>query len=307
MRNGSRAASREGRSKRVGGIAAAAAFVCLFWSGCIQFERQLLTYRHDPSSDTLRVYQTYVGVFGDGTAEGTLLSGASSSGSPVRHGEGLNPDEQNQLLDAFAGQQTYTYTSWPSLDFAEVRAEKAGLPPEAVQVLLAGLHVSNGPFYLDAEGRLCAVQRITVTHISKVLAAFEAVVRSDFAKDRGSRSAEQYALELRVAANPEPLVWLEGNRVTLRRPQLRENFESDDYDSLVHAGVEIAFADDTATFRFGRTDSDHELFAVLPDPGATYVGNAVAFVRERFGIAERFDAQADAARFFGSRAATAPR
>jgi hypothetical protein len=285
----------------------AAAFICLLSSGCIQFERQLLTYRHDPGSDTLRVYQRYVGVFADGTTVGTLLSGESSSLGAPRHREELNADEQKQLLDAFTGQQTYTFSSWLSIDFAEFRTEKTWLPHDAAPVLLANLHVSNGPFYLDAEGRLCAVQRITVTHISKVLAALEAAVRSDLAKDMGPRSSEQYALDLRVAADPSPLVALEGNRVTLRRPQLREDFDSDDYDHIVHAGVHVAFADDVVTFAFGRTDTYQEFFAVLPDAGVTYVGNAVAFVREQFGIAERFDAQADAARFFGSPAATEPR
>src|SRR5881409_2309150 len=38
---------------------------CLaLFSGCLEFEQQTLTYRYDAKTDTLRIFQSYQGIFG---------------------------------------------------------------------------------------------------------------------------------------------------------------------------------------------------------------------------------------------------
>jgi len=44
----------------------------LWLTGCLEFEDQTLTYRYDASTDTLRIFQDYHGIFGaDDTAKVT--------------------------------------------------------------------------------------------------------------------------------------------------------------------------------------------------------------------------------------------
>src|SRR5205814_7227167 len=68
---------------------------CLaLFTGCLDFEQQTLTYRYDAKTDTLRVFQSYQGIFGADTRDG------------------LSQDELAQLDSVLTGQRTFFFANW---------------------------------------------------------------------------------------------------------------------------------------------------------------------------------------------------
>src|SRR5262245_49230124 len=63
-------------------------------TGCLEFEQQTLTYRYDAKTDTLRIFQSYQGIFG---ADGN---------------DGLSKDELEQLNSVLTGQRTFFFSNW---------------------------------------------------------------------------------------------------------------------------------------------------------------------------------------------------
>src|SRR5438477_5063230 len=52
--------------------------VCLaLFTGCLEFEQQTLTYRYDAKTDTLRIFQSYQGIFGADAKDGLSQDAAS--------------------------------------------------------------------------------------------------------------------------------------------------------------------------------------------------------------------------------------
>ena len=69
--------------------------VCLaLFSGCLEFEQQTLTYRYDAKTDTLRIFQSYQGIFGADAKDG------------------LSQDELAQLDSVLTGQRTFFFANW---------------------------------------------------------------------------------------------------------------------------------------------------------------------------------------------------
>ena len=69
--------------------------VCLaLFTGCLEFEQQTLTYRYDAKTDTLRIFQSYQGIFGADAKDG------------------LSQDELAQLDSVLTGQRTFFFANW---------------------------------------------------------------------------------------------------------------------------------------------------------------------------------------------------
>ena len=168
-------------------------------------------------------------------------------------------------------------------------------------LIVANVHISNGPFYLDGAGRLCGVQRVTVTRVSAILSAVNVATRADQADEavNPKTPATMRAVYDHAATDPRPSIVMDGNRVVVRAPSSRRDFDERDDSEFTRAGGTVSFADDISTMSFGRSHSEREALTLPVHPGQ-YRPNAIAFVREHFGLAEEFDPVADADRFFST-------
>ena len=263
--------------------------VAAFSAGCITFEQQTVSYRHDPGRDVLLVQIVYSGIHGDATHE---------SGVGVTT-PGLTEVEQADLVEAVRGNQIYLFDSWlPVFDLDALCLELAerayGAPDEAElarrefwRLLAANVRISNGPFYLDGQGRLSAVQHIRITNLG-------AVVRSAnrfWAVETEALLME--APEWEPAARIDQPVQFVGNQLILRYPA---GEEVPGQRRWLDAGV-LKVADGVATLTLGSPTASRVTF-VTPSAGR-YVGNAVEFVRQHFGLDAGFDPKADADALFG--------
>lgn len=156
----------------------------LVGTGCIEFEKQTMVFRHYPKADTLVIWQHYEGIYGG------------------EDKEQLDQSEISQLEDVLNGQRTFFFNNWifeydadaVKQALAELQKELKEEDPEVphdvarpairlLQLTLKNIRVENGNFFLNAKGRLCATQRVTLTNVSEILQATNAVLR-EYAKDQ---------------------------------------------------------------------------------------------------------------------------
>ena len=278
-------------------------------TGCLEFEKQTMSYRYDKTTDTLRIFQDYHGVFG-----------ADAKGKP---GEGLSEQEREQLESVLKGQRTFFFSNWileynrqrveeqmRELKIPEKRAEmklpEAGL--ESLEKLLRLLHenarVENGPFYFDAGKKLCGAQYVTVTACSAVIAAANQFA-PHFIKTQAEQEdlpEEEKAARRRFADRPMPVVQLDGNALTVRWPMSRRGYDQDfgpsaaDAATLAEArkaGLNFSFADDVVTWNLGKP-ADAVTSLTLSFSTNSYVPNLVGPVEKQHAILENFEAKAAA-------------
>ncbi len=277
-------------------------------TGCLEFEQQTLTYRYDAKTDALRIFQSYQAIFG-----------ADSS-------DGLSKDELEQLNSVLTGQRTFFFANWiwefnrdalrETVDKMkqpdaqqEFKLELAGLAraETLLKLLLENVSVENGPFYLDPQGKLCGVQRVTVKQCSKIIAAANLVIR-DYLKVEAAKddtSAENRSLYLKSAEQQREYIKIDGNQFRLTLPFPRQDYEktfgpnaSDTkiIEQFKRRGGKIGFASDELTFIVGEP-TNTATSITLPVSAKPYVPNALQSVKERASIERQFDAEAAAKRF----------
>ena len=258
--------------------------VIAFSAGCVNFEQQTVSYRHDAARDRLLVHIVYSGIHGD-----TLDTGLSGA-------------EETDLLEVVQGRQIYLFDSWPPMVDLDALCTELDEPvtshgSDAARVaeialrdwwtlLAANVQISNGPFYIDGTGRLSAVQRIVISNLG-------AVVKS--ANRAWTLQAEAWLLDAPewewVARIAEPFR-ISGNQLILRYPEGRA---SPGERRWLDGGI-LNIVDGIATLTLGSPAAPRVGFVT---PAAdSYLPNAVEFVRRRFGLAEKFDPKADADAFF---------
>ena len=281
-------------------------------TGCLEFEKQTMSYHYDKATDTLRIFQDYHGIFG-----------ADAKDKP---GEGLSEQEREQLESVLKGQRTFFFSNWifeynrerveeqlRELKIPEKRAElklpEAGLV--SLDKLLRLLHengrVENGPFYFDAGKKLCGAQYVTVTRCSEVIAAANEFA-PHFIKAQAEEEnlpQEEKAARLRFAGHPVSVVQLEGNALTVRWPMSRRSYDQDfgpsaaDAATLAEAreaGLNFSFADDVVTWKLGKP-ADAVTSLTLSFSTNSYLPNLVGPVEKQHAILETFDARAAAEDF----------
>jgi hypothetical protein len=275
----------------------------LLLAGCIEFESQTLSYRYDAKSDTIHIFQDYHGIFGE----------AASADDPNAP---LTQREIDQLASVWTTERTFFFSNWiVELNLAETRDKLADASDVAenplertvdermrglMQLFLANTRISDGPYYLDADGHLCGVQRVTITHVTDIVAAGNELIRAmlQVEAQNSDRPAVMKALYARAATATKPFIEIEGNRITVRYPMLADDYEkalaeakTDDKDDLARltaAGVRVSFAEEWMTASFGRTDSTFEELT-MPFSVKPYRPTALEHVREHYGIATAFD------------------
>ena len=290
----------------------------LWLTGCLEFEDQTLTYRYDASTDTLRIFQDYHGIFGaDDVAK-------------------VTDAEVEQLDSVLKGQRTFFFANWileynreqlrellEQLKDPQKRKEmKLSEPASAgyeklLTLALDNVRVENNGFYFDAKGRLCGSQKVTVTQVTKLIAAGNDALREMIKAEAGKQetSAEDKAVLLKAEAGLEDFIQLQGSALTVRVPMTpREYAEMMDPGSsdarllteFRRQGGRITMTNDLATFGLGAPTKAVTALT-LPMSKQHYVPNAVDAVRKRASIREEFD-PASAARAFlnPSPAGTAP-
>ena len=287
-------------------------------TGCLEFEDQTLTYSYNAGTDTLRIFQDYHGIFGaDDTAKATDA-------------------EVEELDSVLKGQRTFFFANWifeynreqlrerlKELKDPEKRREMK--QPEAAIVryeklmtlAMDNVRVENDGFYFDAKGRLCGIQKVTVTGVAKLIAAGNDALREMIKAEAGKpeTAAEEKAVLLKAGSAPGDFIRLQGNAITVRLPMTADEFAksmspaSDSARQLTgfrRQGGQITMTNDLVTLSLGaRTDVVTAL--TLPMSTKPYVPNTVDAVRKRNKIREKLDTSLAAREFLNpSRPAQKP-
>ena len=289
------------------------ALLPMVWlTGCLEFEDQTLTYRYDPGTDTLRIFQDYHGIFGaDDTAK-------------------LTDPEVEQLDSVLKGQRTFFFANWifeynreqlrellQELKDPQKRKEITETASARFEKLLTlavdNVRVENNGFYFDAKGRLCGSQKVTVTRVTKLIAAGNDALREMIKAEAGKQetSADDKAVLLKAEAGPGDFIQLQGTALTVRVPMTpREYAEMMDpgssdarlFTEFKRQGGRISMANDLVTFGLGAP-TNAVTALTLPMAKKPYVPNAVDAVRKRESIREKFDESSAARAFLNSSSA----
>ena len=279
-------------------------------TGCIEFERQTVTYEHDAQADTLRIHQTYHGLYGaDDVTQ-------------------LSEKEREQLASVMKGQRTFFFANWiseldvegfkedldrstdpktNSLEEAHRRAET-----NLLALLVANVRVENGRFFLNEKGQPCGTQRVTIRHVSKLLAAGNAFMRKALEVEmKGKETAAEREFINSSLARPEPFLSLTGQQLRFHSPFPRADFDKLGADDeklrhflaeFVRSGGEMSHERGEIHVRFGRPDATRES-VTLPMAGKeSYRGNALSHIRDSYGLAKGFDPKKDAEDFLRAKA-----
>lgn len=277
-------------------------------TGCLDFERETVTYHHDAKTDTLRFHLVYHGIFG-------------GDGQPT-----LSEKEREQLHDVLTNERAFFFSNWileynratikEGLEKARDPNENAGKPAALVakqkkllELLLANVRVENGPFFLDDRGRLCGAQRVTLQKTSEIVRAANELIREELrreADDPMTADDDREAIR-RSLAKADAFLRLTGNRLAFRWPMTREDHEKQfgeqaDEETktalgeFVGQGGHFAWERDEVFVHIGTTNRQPATLALRVGK-KQYIPNAVPAVRVRANILEKFDAPAAAKAF----------
>lgn len=283
----------------------------LVLTGCIEFERQTVTYEHDAKADTLLIHQTYHGIYG--ADDRTKLS----------------DKEREQLADVMKGQRTFFFSnwilelnvgSWNAMLTAEVIPKTNSLEEafrraetNLLTLLIANVRIENGKFYLNEKGQPCGTQRVTIRNVSKIIEVGNALMRRGLEVEmKGKPTAAERELLNASLARPEPFFTLTGQQIRLRYPMSREQFEKDGRDDkaaerwvaeFVKAGGAVSHQNGELHARFGKTDSAQETLTLPMTTEKPYQPNALAHIRDTYSLAMDFDPKKDMEEFLRAKAA----
>jgi len=235
--------------------------VALLHTACIEFDRQVLTYRVDTAADELRIFQDYHGIYG------------------ADQEEELTKQEIQQLRSVLETERTFFFANWifefnvPQMEEAvEELVEEDDSPRkrelrasarQAVKTLRENLTINNGPFYLDADGHLSGVQMVRIGNLSRVVAAVNDGVRAmmEYNLLIKELDAEDRKLIERALQKKRPYLQVKGNRLTFRHPMtvtvFRRDFAKsdtgeDNFRRLRAAGINVTHEDGEIRVNVGR-------------------------------------------------------
>jgi hypothetical protein len=189
---------------------------------------------------------------------------------------------------------------------------------EKLMALVAdNVRVENDGFYFDAKRRLCGNQKVTVTRVTKLIAAGNDALREMIKAEAGKpeTSAEQKTVLLKAGAGPEDFIRLQGNAISVRFPmtpgEFAEKMDPGFGDARLLTGFKrqggrITRTNDQVTFSLGGP-ADDVTTLTLPMAKNPYTPNTVDAVRKRTSIREKFDPSSAARQFLNpSRPAQKP-
>jgi hypothetical protein len=267
-------------------------------TGCLEFERQTLSYRHDTATDTLFIFQDYQGIFGDDDAAR------------------LTESEIDQMASVIKVERTFFFNNWITEYNRRALQDLQEKPPgeldanpayeaaarKMANVALANVKVENVGLYLNHQNQLCGAQRVTVRNVSTVLAALNKVLQFLAREQAGKedKSEEEKRLLLKFADSGQDALRLEGNRLEIRWPVTREDYQTfrdrtPSGTTFRESGGEIQYTNSLIVLTLGHKDAK-PVTLTLPFSEKPYAGNAVAEA-EKYGVMKSFDATAAARKF----------
>jgi hypothetical protein len=276
-------------------------------TGCLEFERQSLSFRHDSATDTLFIFQDYQGIFG---AE-----------DPAR----LTEAEREQMASVMQQERTFFFGNWITEYNRKLFTEKQQTPKgeldadEAYEaslralldVALANIKVENVGFYLNRENRLCGAQRVTVKNVSKVVAALNHSLR--FIVQHEGNKWDKTKVTRRLlhafAESGQDALRLQGNRLEVRWPATEEDYRrfkdwTPQGSAFREAGGEMNYTNGVIILALGKPESKSASLT-LPVSDRPYSGNSLVEAK-RYGVKESFDALVSARAFLEGPSSAAP-
>ena len=272
--------------------------VC-FSAGCLEFRRQTLSWRHDPASDTLYLFQDFQGIFGGDNP--TLLT----------------EEETRQMASVMQGGRTFFFNNWLT-EFDRNRLRQTLQTPKgevdpnpayeaAIRALaetaLTNVTVDNAGFYLNADMELSGAQRVTVRNVSEVMAALNKMLlflaRAEAGKEETSEDEKR--LLLKFAESGQDTFRLDDNRLEARWPVTEEAYrkfkdqESPAARTFRKAGGSVDYSDGVLILGLGAKDA-RMVSVTLPVSEKAYSRNGLSEAR-RYGVRETFAALEEARAF----------
>jgi hypothetical protein len=279
---------------------ALAASLTVLLTGCLEFERQCLSFRHDAAADTLYIFQDYQGIFG--------------ADDPAQLTEG----EKEQMASVIKGERTFFFANWLAEFNRKPLAEKQEAPMgeldadesyeaalrSLLAVALANIRVENVGFYLSRDGRLCGAQRVTVKNVSKVVAVLNhwlpGVLRQE--GNKWDKTKEQRRNLYAFAGSGQDVLRLDGNRMEIRWPATAEEFvwfrdRSPQGRAFREGAGEMAYANRMIVLTLGKPGAE-SVSLTLPVSERAYSTNALAEAK-KYEIKGVFNAASAAKTFLG--------
>ena len=279
--------------------------LAVFAAGCVEFEGQSLTYRHDRKNDRLLVFQEYQNIHATGD-----LDWFSKPTKPRPAPEAPSPTECRELESVMKGQRTFFFANCfleydrdgVAAGLAEVEKELPTAAPADAEYLrrqaalmrriLDSVAVANGDFFLDDSGRLCGYQCVVVDNLSELVTQANdlisaAVVRElpGWTNDFPEASRET----IRAYAGKRRWIQMEGNEIRLKFPATSKSFEEYAQDPWFPAEVATTYAAPFCEVSIGRKNGKSQTIARRAENAAQ--SNLVAHVRATYGIAGNLDVE----------------
>jgi hypothetical protein len=262
---------------------------CCGLTGCIEFTRQTMSYRHDSARDTLYIFQDYQGIFG------------------ANRDDRLDANEAEQLASVLKGGRTFFFSNWIT-EYNRTTLEEALKAPKGeinkneeheqavralAEIALANVRVENVGFYKNQAGQVCGAQRVTIQQCSRVLAALNRLVPHllrEGAERTEMTEADRQSL-LKVADSGGPFIRLEGNRLEVRWPMndadYREFYLSPQFRALRESGGSASHQEGSLVIKVGDAKAA-TVSLTLPFAEKPYAPNVLGEA-ERHGMLKAFD------------------
>ena len=283
----------------------------LILTGCLDFEKQTMTYRHFPKADTLVIWQQYEGIFGE------------------KEKNGLSDKELEQLHSVRTTQRTFFFGNWITEYGEAMVAEiiedlqlqlKQADPEQDPAVLRQGIalarllqksvKIKNGPFYLNAQGKLSATQEVTLSNVRQIIQLANHLMRETISQNiaRGELAADddkyRHLLEKSVENRMEYIA-LDGQRLRYRWPMtaamFRKEIKGDEAVAMIaqfrKAGGTVRHANDLMTVELGKLDGGVTSL-IMTFPKKENLANALKPVDALYGIDRQYKPEQARADFF---------
>ncbi len=246
-------------------------------ASCVHLTGQRIAWFHDVANDELRFLVLYDGIHDNGDA----------------------PDGEEQIAK-FVANGDAMLLDWPfhfdREDLATASAGPSVTPAERIAFdLVAATKCEAVGWYREPNGRIGALQRITISHVSKVLAALNDAISRGILKDDGDANKEWPATLDRIrdgAQHGQQWVTLDGQQIVVTIPVHPDEWErgkAHAVDDLVKSltsegdsrlGETIRFLRDVARLPLSVIDDGDRVTILLGHPGKP--GLARAEIRDAY-------------------------
>jgi hypothetical protein len=271
----------------------------LFFTGCIEFEKQELVYRHDQEKDEIRMTLRYEGIFGNLKGGQNMQKNVEDRATP----EKINQLQIEQLASVLNEKQAFFFSNWifeykrsALMKMLKKEAERSlafGKPEkDLIEALLKNVQIENVGFYEDKEGRLCGAQTLKLSNSSRVISLANRVLGrqlkarlQEMREERNKKMPNSFTsetvdlIEKKTQAD-FPFIQVEGNLITLTMiltdPDQQRISKSTLADLPV--GTRIEFQDEALLVKIGRKQD--ESARIWKECFEGYLPNALNHVRE---------------------------